>query len=144
MFIQELVLAYIAGMGFGILIQVPRRTLFWGGFGASIAWIVTKTATPQFGVAGATFIGAYFACLYAYLCAHYLKAPVSCFNVTAVFVLVPGIMLYNSIRALIGGDFMLGLETLMRTFITTFAISGALMASDITYKYVKRSVSKVL
>lgn len=123
-YLTYLLAAFVASFGFGVMYNVPTRTLFASSISGAVGWLVYYIFAFQFELvlfigAGAAsfliaFLGQWFARRY--------RMPVIVFTVPAIIPLVPGGSAYNMMRAFIEGNseaaLMFGTET--------FLVSGAI------------------
>lgn len=116
--------AYVVTFAFGILYNIPVRTLFITSLGGALGWALYYFLSFQlgldlfFGVGVASFLVAFL----SQLDARYFKMPVIVFAIPGIIPLVPGGSAYNMMRAFVQGNPEVAL-----TFGTeTFLISGAI------------------
>ena len=105
----------IGAVGFSVMFNLPPRLLFAAGIGGIIA-VCTRNfciyELHQTAVAG-TFIGATFVSIIAVKAVHWLHAPTQVLTVPAVIPLIPGVLIYRLLFAIINiRD--LSLDELMR------------------------------
>lgn len=88
----------IAVIGFGIVLEVPRRFLIWGGIDGAVGWMVYLIVD---GITGSilisTFIAAVVISVGAHICARVFKTPVTLFLIPANMTLVPGAGMYRTV-----------------------------------------------
>ncbi|EXJ23989.1 Integral membrane protein [Alkalibacterium sp. AK22] len=118
-------IAALAGtFGFGVIYNVPTRTLVASSFSGAVGWMVYYFLAFELnldlfvGVGVAAFLVAFFSQWYA----RHFRMPVIVFAIPGIIPLVPGGSAYNMMRAFVEGNsdfaFMYATET--------FLISGAI------------------
>lgn len=86
----------VAVVGFGIVLGVPRRFLFWSGLAGGLGWLVYLAAEAVLqSFLLSTFLGAVVISLGAHICARVFKTPVTMFLIPANMTLVPGAGMYR-------------------------------------------------
>ncbi|MDE8279626.1 threonine/serine exporter family protein [Erysipelothrix rhusiopathiae] len=139
----QLVSAFAAALGFGIIIDVPKRALFCCGITGMMGWIVNWSLIQKsFDATLAIFIGAATVSMLSMQFAKYLKMPTTVFNIPAIFTLVPGIMAYQTVKAFIGADYILGIELLVRTFTLSVTIAIAIVMTEVIYRLIDRIIQR--
>lgn len=127
MFIEYLsffIAAFLTAFGFGVLYNVPTRTLIASGFAGAAGWILYYFLSVQLemhlfiGSGVAAFVVAFFSQWFA----RRFRMPVIVFSIPGIIPMVPGGSAYNMMRSFIEGNTELAL-----TYATeTFLISGAI------------------
>ncbi|WP_246001314.1 threonine/serine exporter family protein [Companilactobacillus musae] len=102
------IFGFLSSVGFGIITNNPRRTLVPAGLVGAIAWIVyIIVGWFNHGLIMPNLMGAVVIGLLGNLCAILVKAPVNIFYVPCLVSLVPGAILYDSMK-----NFTLGKDSL--------------------------------
>lgn len=127
-----LLAAFFASFGFGVMYNVPTRTLFASSISGALGWLVYYIIAFQFGLE--VFIGAgaasfFIAFLSQWFARHY-KMPVIVFAVPAIIPLVPGGSAYNMMRAFIEGNSEAALMFATETFLVSGAIALGLSVNS--------------
>jgi len=123
-YLTYLFAAFVAALGFGIMYNVPTRTLFASSISGAIGWLVYYIIAFQFelvlfiGAGAASFLIAFLSQWFA----RRYKMPVIVFTVPAIIPLVPGGSAYNMMRAFIEGNY----EAALMFGTETFLVSGAI------------------
>lgn len=87
---------FVAVIGFGIVMGVPKRFLVWSGIDGAVGWLVYLIADAKLdSVLLSTFIAAVVISVGAHICARVFKAPVTLFLIPANMTLVPGAGMYR-------------------------------------------------
>ena len=88
--------AIIAVVGFGIVLRVPAKFLWWAGLDGGIGWLIYLTANRMLeSPLLSTFLGAMVISAGAHLCARKCRTPVTMFLIPANMTLVPGAGMYR-------------------------------------------------
>jgi len=102
------IFGFLSSVGFGIITNNPRRTLIPSGLGGAIAWIVYMiVGWYNHGLIMPNLLGAVVIGVLGNLCAILVRAPVNIFYVPCLVSLVPGAILYDSMK-----NFALGKDSL--------------------------------
>jgi uncharacterized membrane protein YjjB (DUF3815 family) len=102
LFIQDAFWSALAALGFAVLFHAPLRTLPGCALGAALGHAV-RTLLIQAGmdIELATLFGATIIGFLGMLFAHYWKAPMPIFTVSAAVTLVPGVFAFRTMMALL-------------------------------------------
>nr|WP_057880283.1 threonine/serine exporter family protein [Companilactobacillus kimchiensis] len=93
------IFGFLSSVGFGIITNNPRRTLIPAGLVGAIAWIVyIIVGWYNHGLIMPNLLGAVVIGLLGNLCAILVRAPVNIFYVPCLVSLVPGAILYDSMK----------------------------------------------
>ncbi|MDZ7835931.1 MAG: threonine/serine exporter family protein [Alkalibacterium sp.] len=120
-YLTYLLAAFVATFGFGVMYNVPTRTLFASSISGALGAVRTYVIAFQFefvlfvGAGAASFLIAFFSQWFA---RHY-RMPVIVFAVPAIIPLVPGGSAYNMMRAFIEGNSELALMYGTETFLVS-------------------------
>lgn len=115
--LNHFLLAFIATIGFSILFNVPKKSLFYAGITGGLGWsvyIYSKDITLS-----STFSNFFAACVVGIIgeiFARVDKKPVTFFIIPGIVPLVPGFGMYSTMITLINNDYakaaQIGIETL--------------------------------
>ena len=97
----------IAGVGFGILFNIPRKailTVFILGFGVGL--IKTVLLNLGLNIVLASFIAALFVGVFSMPLAHKIHQPPVVFSIPAVIPMIPGYYAYKTVLAMMNFTFM--------------------------------------
>lgn len=143
MILKQLLSAFAAAFGFGIIIDVPKRALLGCGITGMMGWIVNWSLVQRgFDATLAIFIGSSVVSVLSMRFAKRLKMPTTVFNIPAIFTLVPGIMAYQTVKSFIGGDYIMGVELLVRTFTLSVTIAIAIVMTEVVYRLIARLIHR--
>ncbi len=106
--IYGFIFGFLSSVGFGIITNNPRRTLVPAEIVGALAWIVyILVESINHGLIMPNLLGAVVIGLLGNLCAILVRAPVNIFYVPCLVSLVPGAILYDSMK-----NFTLGKDAL--------------------------------
>jgi len=120
----ELLANFILVVGFGILLQAPKRSLITVGLTGTISWaglLIAENITDS--IIFATFISAVLVAVSGEFFARIKKLPATIFIVSGILPLVPGVPAYYMMYHMIKGDYLRGVEAGVNTLIIAGAIS---------------------
>lgn len=120
--------AFIATIGFSIFFHVPQRELIFCGSIGGLGWLAYLfalhfNATPII----ATFIGALIVSQGSITFAKLRKMPVTIFLISGIIPLVPGAGAYQTMYAILTGDYLEALDYASYTFQSGGVIAGAIV-----------------
>lgn len=139
--ILQIICAFIATLGFGILFNVRDRNLFYASLGGAIGWITYLIAINlNNSVMLTTFIASVVISIYAEIFSRVLKNPVTLFLICALIPLVPGSNIYYTILSVVQGDIMQSLQK----GIETLSIAGLIALGIITVSTLSRLIQKII
>jgi uncharacterized membrane protein YjjB (DUF3815 family) len=134
-YIREFILAAVATLGFGLLFNVPRRTLLacclTGGTGRMIRLIAISAGIS---LEAGSFIGAMVVATMGYIFARIYHTPRTIFTVTGVIPMVPGVPAFTSMLQMANGNIDDGLISGVQTVL----IGGALAVGLTTIRVLTR------
>ena len=127
------VLAFVSCLGFGVLFNVQKRTLFLAAVNGAIGWtILLVLDIPQVRYIFANLFAALVVGLLAELFAIIQKTPATAFIVIGVIPLVPGFRMYRSMLFFVRGDLDKGIAEGVHSCFMAVAIAvGIILATSI-------------
>lgn len=126
--ILQVLYGFIAAAGFGIVFNVPRGSVIAAGISGAIGWfgyLIIMQIYPSPIVA--TFVASVLIGLMGEFFAKRMKNPSTIFIIPGIIPLVPGIMSFRTIKALIDGDNELALNLAILTVGIALAVSSGLI-----------------
>lgn len=110
--IFQTVLAYIGTLSFGIILNIPRRTLNRAGIVGAMAWltyelvlILTQNFLAQnWRIILGSFIATVMIGMLSLTMSRAQKVPMLIYQIPGIFPLVPGGQAYQVVRSLVTGD----------------------------------------
>nr|WP_268870969.1 threonine/serine exporter family protein [Halalkalibacter akibai] len=126
--IIELFFCFIATVAFGVIFNVPKRTLWIGGLIGALAWFIYSTL-PSYGMSDvfATAVASLICATFSHLLAKFYRVPVTTFSIPAIIPLVPGSRAYFTMLAFVDGDYLHGLQLGIETMLRAGAIAAGLV-----------------
>lgn len=132
MMIEQFITAFIASAAFGILFNVPSRTLLQCGIVGAIGWLFYfLLVLSQFEQVFATFIASVIVALISHIFAKLYKTPMIIYSVAGIIPLVPGGLAYNAMRHIVLHDYIKALEFASVAFMISGAIAMGLVFSEV-------------
>ena len=135
---------FVLVLGFGILLQTPKKSLLFLGLTGTISWTAFLIVS---GLTGEAITATFFAALTVGLCgelfARLKKVPATIFIMAGILPLVPGVPAYQAMLHILEDDYLKGLERIVDTILIAAAIAfGIAIASGIFYYYRQRKENK--
>ncbi|VDG25115.1 threonine/serine exporter family protein [Lactiplantibacillus mudanjiangensis] len=126
----QLALAYVAVLGFGLIINIPRRALNVAGWIGTLTWgcyLIVQSFDG--GVVLGSLIGSIGIGVLGNLAAHYKKMPSIIFNIPSLVSFVPGSQAYQMVRNFAVGRYLTAVGFMLQVVMITGAIAlGFLLA----------------
>lgn len=133
------IFSYLSTVAFGVLTNVPRRTLLASGLTGSIGWMVfyfMRESGSSLGLAN--FVAAFLIGCGSILFSRLKKIPMLVFIVPSLVPLVPGGPAYLAVREIVIGDGDRGLYYILVVAVTAGAIAGGFVLTTLVEKLVAR------
>ncbi len=138
--ILQVICAFIATLGFGILFNVRDKYLFYAALGGALGWLVYIITQNLHGsVMLSTFIASIVISIYSEIASRVLKNPVTLFLICALIPLAPGSGMYYTILAAVQGDVM---ESLNKG-IETLSVAGLIALGIILVSTLSRLIQRL-
>ncbi|CAI2631420.1 hypothetical protein AKUG0406_11430 [Apilactobacillus kunkeei] len=133
------VCVYFATIGFGLLINLPRKALNMAGIVSLIGWLVFHIVNVHMGgYLAADILGTFTVGILSIFASRYKKMPVIIFNIPALVPLVPGGQAYQVMKCLAIGNYALAKSNLIQViFIAGGIASGFLFAEFLNQLYLR-------
>jgi uncharacterized membrane protein YjjB (DUF3815 family) len=123
--------SFIAATAFGILFQVPRRTIMPCGITGMIGWITYVLLDRRLDAVPATLAAALVVTVAAQLFARTYRIPVIVFSVAGIMPLVPGGVAYDAMRSIVENRYDDSLPLAAKAFMMSGAIAIGLVLSEV-------------
>jgi len=125
---QGLLLSLVSSLAYGLLFNVPVRTLLACGLAGMTGWTVLNLL-PFWGadVTFSTFAAATAVSLLSQILSIYLRVPSTNFSVAGIIPLVPGLMAYRAMLAFVNEEYLDGITLTTRTSMVAGAIASGLI-----------------
>jgi uncharacterized membrane protein YjjB (DUF3815 family) len=132
--------SFFATMAFGVIFNVPRKSLLSGGFVGMLGWMIYITLSEKMGMnlVTATLLSAFSVATLSQFLARLHKTPVTVFSISGIIPLVPGGLAYDTIRYFMANNFTEGLRLGTITLLLAGAIAFGLIFSGVITETFKR------
>ncbi|PPA69812.1 threonine/serine exporter family protein [Jeotgalibacillus proteolyticus] len=136
----QLITSFIAAMGFGIIFNAPKESLWKCGFVGMLGWMTYILITAQ-GVdeVPATVAAAFLIAIVSQVYAKVYKAPIIIYIVAGIIPLVPGGMAYNAMRNFVTNDYITALSLAAKAFMISGSIAMGIVFSEVVNQLLKQS-----
>lgn len=147
LYVSQALAAAIAAIGFSVMFNVPKRYFTMAIIGAIITVDCRNILMVHFdaGMATASFIGASFCSVVFFCSSRWLHAPLYVISIPAVIPLIPGVLLYRFLFAVIGihelngEEFLRGMQNGVEAGLVLLGIAiGATLPEVIGHFYLER------
>ncbi|MBW1606138.1 threonine/serine exporter family protein [Lactobacillus sp. Sy-1] len=141
----EFLFAFLSTWGFGVITNVPKRTLVASGIVGAMAWIAYILAT-NFGanVIVSNLLPGIVVGLFANVESMIVKTPVNLIFVPAVISLVPGALFYKSMEQITLGLNRLGMQGLLKTLLIAISLGIGFIIGEVIFKLLKPRIRKLI
>ena len=127
----KVISAFIASIGFSIILKINRRHVLIGGVCGMITYVIYYTVVFFAGsFFAAALVSTVFTTLFSEILARVKKAPTLVFILPGVIPTVPGGDLYRAMRCLILSEFTGAFENLLITLEIGLGIAGGIVATS--------------
>lgn len=135
--------SFISTIGFSILFNVPKKSLFYAGITGAVGWsLYVYTDNITFSASFSNFIAAIIVAILGEVFARVDKKPVTVFVIPGIVPLVPGYGMYLTMINLINDDFnkaaSVGIDTLFKA---GAIVMGIILVSS-TARIIKKNKTK--
>ncbi|GEL14775.1 threonine/serine exporter family protein [Pediococcus cellicola] len=139
----EIFFAFIATVGFGIIINIPHRALVVAGLIGTVAWLVYWLFfNLQLGLALSNLTASVAIGLLSDVAARRMKMPMLIFNIPSLVPLVPGGQAYQMVRNIALGDAAQGMRFLTEVIEITGSIAIGFLLAELLNKLWKKIMQK--
>ena len=129
--IVNVVFCYMATVGFGVILNIPRRGLNACGIVGVIGWLVYVCIKDCFSSSMlANLLAAFSIGMGAMFCARFKKMPMILFNIPSLVPLVPGGQAYRAVRYFAIGKNDLALSNLVQVGMIAGSIAVGFFLSE--------------
>ncbi|MGO4940688.1 threonine/serine exporter family protein [Fundicoccus sp. Sow4_D5] len=143
--IEQIVFSFFASIAFGIILNSPRRGIFYCGLAGSMGWVSFWGVNRLVGdLAIANFIGSVVIGLICIYLSRKLRLPVITLNTPAIVPLVPGGAAYMAVRSTVEENYVQGANYMMDVVWTAGAIVLGFMVVKLIENGIKASQMKRL
>lgn len=137
-FIEQIIFSFIASVSFGIILNGPRRGIFFGGIAGTLGWMsfwVINRAIDDLAISN--FIGSVVIGLICIVLSRKLRLPVITLNTPAIVPLVPGGAAYMAVRSVVEENYMAGMNYMMDVLWT----AGAIVLGFMVVKLIENEIT---
>lgn len=128
--------AFLASMLFGIIFDVPGRSLIPAAIAGTLSWTCFSFLQDiNLSPVGAAFIATIATGVYAEMMARIGRNPVSVFIVPGIIPLVPGAGAYFSMLHFVKGEFNQGLAVGIETILIAAAIAAGVAVISLVFRF---------
>ncbi len=139
------IVSFASSVGFGIITNIPKRTLLPAGITGAASWIVYVLMTHvTTGAILPNLLAAITIGIFANVSALIVKAPVNVMYIPSLVSLVPGAIIYMSMK-----DFTLGQETaaaqyLIKTLTIAIALAVGFVISEAIFNQLRDPIRRLI
>ncbi|MEK0313487.1 threonine/serine exporter family protein [Cohnella sp. 56] len=138
-YIAQSAASFVGTACFGVIFQIPRRSLLQCGLAGMIGWLVYYGLIQADADAiAATWTSAVLIGLIAHYLAIRFKVPVTVFSVSGIIPLVPGGMAYDAMLNVVQNDYQSAVQLGAKAFMLSGAIAVGLVFSEVINQLVKK------
>lgn len=137
-FIEQIIFSFIASVSFGIILNGPRRGVFFGGIAGTLGWMsfwVINRAIDDLAISN--FVGSIVIGLICIILSRKLRLPVITLNTPAIVPLVPGGAAYMAVRSVVEENYMAGMNYVMDVLWT----AGAIVLGFMVVKLIENEIT---
>lgn len=139
--LSQLAASFIAAFAFGIIFNVPKKTLFACGIAGAVGWLSYLFLIHfKMDLIIAAFISALLVAFISHLFAKMYKAPIIIFSVPGIIPLVPGGIAYDAMRHVVEQDYFMAIELAAKAFIISGAIAMGLVFSEVLNRMIMKII----
>jgi uncharacterized membrane protein YjjP (DUF1212 family) len=124
----EFLFALFGTMGISVIVNIPRRRLLLAGFIAACGWVIREALqNGEYSPIVACFVGACAVAVLAEIATRLTKETATLFIIPAIFPLVPGRGMYDTMAHLITNDYSAAMSMGLQTFFIAGGIALGLL-----------------
>jgi len=129
---QDYYASFFATLSFGLIFNVPKKSLFQVGIVGMLGWVMYSWLIHNYYVdlVFSTLISTFAVGVISQLLARLYKIPVTVYSVAGIIPLVPGGLAYDTMRHFVENDYSTALGLLTKTFMLSGAIAFGLVLSS--------------
>lgn len=131
--------AFLAILGFSLILEVPKKYLICAGLTGSVCWFFYLGASLLgCSTVSSAFLSSLVVAVMSHLFARKLKAPVTVFLVPGILPTVPGASIYRCVYYMIEGQTDLSNYNLVQTLQIAGAMALAIFIMDSVFRFLQR------
>lgn len=131
--ILQLISVFIGVVGFGIVLEVPKKYLVYSGIAGTVGWAAYLLGQILLSV-GSVFFSSFCIALLSQIFARKLKCPVTIFLIPGIYPSVPGAGIYRTVYYIIVGSNSMAGHYFIETLTTAGMIALGIYIVDIFWK----------
>ncbi|GMA64425.1 threonine/serine exporter family protein [Alicyclobacillus fastidiosus] len=133
----NIVLSFLSSITFGVISNVPRKSLLTGGFVGTIGWLgFWGLSLHHAGIFISSFVCSLLLALAAQVASRVHKMPLIVFYIPGLVPVVPGISSYEAFRALLTHHYSTAMFGFINVCFSAVGITCGLVAADIVMRLV--------
>jgi uncharacterized membrane protein YjjB (DUF3815 family) len=137
---EQLLTSFVATGAFGILFNIPQKSLIKCGLIGMVGWMIYYFMTyDQIDVVFATFVAAFSIGVMSQIFAKIYLTPSIIFSVSGIIPLVPGGMAYDAMRNFVENDYNLAINLAAKAFMISGAIAFGLVFSEVINQMIRKA-----
>jgi len=139
--IQAFYSSLLATMAFGVIFNVPKKSILSGGIIGMVGWVlyISLINRSSFDMVSATLTSAFVVATLSQFLARYQKMPVTVFSIAGIIPLVPGGLAYDTMRHFVEDDYTTAIKLATETFLLSGAIAFGLVFSGVISQILRRN-----
>lgn len=135
----QLLTSFIASAAFGILFNVPKKSLIKCGLVGMTGWFFyVVLVRHDYDAVVASLIAAFIIAVISQIFAKMYKTPIIIFSVSGIIPLVPGGLAYDAMRKFVENDYNLAIQLAAKAFMISGAIAVGLVISEVLNQLVRK------
>jgi uncharacterized membrane protein YjjB (DUF3815 family) len=137
---EQVITSFIATSAFGIIFNIPRKSLIQCGLVGMIGWMIYFYLTfKNFDIVSATFVAAFSIGVMSQVYAKIYRAPSIIFSVSGIIPLVPGGMAYDAMRNFVENDYDFAISLAVKASMISAAIAFGLVFSEVINQLIRKA-----
>jgi len=137
----HMIFSFLAAVSFGLLCNVPKRSVIAGGLIGTIGWITyIQLISRGFGVFLSSFTSAFLLAFAARAAASKFHLPITVYVVPGLVPIVPGITFYEALRRLIAGSDSFSGFGIVQVVFGAAGIACGIAIADVLYRSIARFI----
>ncbi|MGE7765370.1 threonine/serine exporter family protein [Peribacillus sp. NPDC096540] len=132
MMFAQLITSFIASAAFGVIFNVPKKSLFQCGLVGMLGWVLYFFLVKnEINSIMATLAAAFIVAVISQYFAKRYKTPITIFNVSGIIPLVPGGLSYDAMKHFVVNDFNVAVQLAAKAFMLAGAIAMGLIFAEV-------------
>lgn len=120
---------------FGILFNVPQRSLPWATLTGFFAWLIMRAFGNTNYIVAASYLASLAVGIISLWCGQRFKIPSQVFSVPGILAMLPGMLALTSLRSFAMGQDSSGIDLMFRVMLTAGAIVFGLFTARIPFVF---------